>query len=141
MSVSLKVIAIYSECPWDCTVVEEIINARLLDVWEQLSRYGMNRVSGRGTARRTALAARRQALERRLKIMNCQAKLLDVVRTLHASSSFASSLYGWQEQANQDTDDRNDHQQLYQCKTDANACMASSQPLESSFHNPIHPQI
>jgi hypothetical protein len=36
---------------------------------------------------------------------------------LCSSGSFSSLLYGWQQQSDQNRDDRNDHQQLDQCKT------------------------
>ena len=49
--------------------------------------------------------------------MNRQSDLLEVVTTRHAASCLASRLDGRQQQADQNADDRNDHQQLHQSKT------------------------
>jgi hypothetical protein len=43
--------------------------------------------------------------------------LLEVVAALHASGCFASRLYCWQQQTNQNTDDSDNHQKLDQGET------------------------
>jgi hypothetical protein len=49
-----------------------------------------------------------------------QTKLLDVVSATHPACRLASGLDGWEEQADQHTDDCNHNQQFDQSKTSAN---------------------
>jgi hypothetical protein len=49
-------------------------------------------------------------------VVNRQADLLKVIAAAHPSSRFACGLNGWQKQANQDTNDGDDNQQLDQSK-------------------------
>ena len=60
-------------------MVEKVVYRVLLDVWEQLGWYRVNRIRGRCGARGTALAAMWQSLVGRLEVVNSQAKLLNVV--------------------------------------------------------------
>jgi hypothetical protein len=45
------------------------------------------------------------------------ANLLEIIQTLRAASAFARSLYGRQQQRDQNSDDRNHDQQLDERKT------------------------
>jgi hypothetical protein len=45
--------------------------------------------------------------------VNSQPQLLEIVAALHSSSGFARSLHGRKQQANQDSDNRNNDQQLH----------------------------
>jgi hypothetical protein len=65
-----------------------------------------------------------------MEIMQGQTLLLQVVGALHAASSFASGLHGWQQQSNQNTDDGNHHQQFDQGETAA----VPSHNVSNSFH-------
>jgi hypothetical protein len=50
--------------------------------------------------------------DRIVMILKRQTELLQVVLALHAPSRFARGLHRWEQQCNQDTDDRNYHQQF-----------------------------
>jgi hypothetical protein len=49
-------------------------------------------------------------------LMDGNADLLQIVGTLSTPAGFTRRLNGWQQQGYQDSDDRNHHQQLDECK-------------------------
>ena len=69
------------------------------------------------TTTRSVIDRLRKSPVSALIVLQCQSQLTNVASALHPTRSFARSLYRWQQQANQNTDDRNDHQQLNQCET------------------------
>jgi hypothetical protein len=52
-----------------------------------------------------------------MMIVERDAKLLEIVRALHAAGRLARGLHGGQEQGNQDTDDGDYHQQFNERET------------------------
>jgi hypothetical protein len=49
--------------------------------------------------------------------MHGQPNLLQVILALHATCGFARRLYGWQQQAHQNSDNRDHHQKFHQSET------------------------
>ena len=72
-----------------------------------------------------------QVLVGRMVVVDPQANLLEVVAAAHAASRFSSCLNCWQKEADQDADDRDDHQQLDQRKTSSAGDMFSFQTSHS----------
>ena len=50
-------------------------------------------------------------------IVKCHAQLLEVIEALGPPRCLSRGLDRWQQEGNQDSDDRNHHQQFHQCKT------------------------
>jgi hypothetical protein len=55
-------------------------------------------------------------------IMKRKAQLLEIVRARHSPGSFANFLDGRKQEANQDRDNRDDHEEFDQRKTAGSSC-------------------
>src|SRR5205085_4691855 len=71
----------------------------------------------RGAPNRRILRAMRQPLHLGFKIVQRQAKLLDLVLALRPASCFPGRLHGWEQEGDENTDDGNDDEQFDERKS------------------------